>query len=154
LIPLGAAIAAQHGDSLAGPDLTIAPPETWFALVRDFAVTTMLAEIREDLAVLGVKHDVFTSERALLESGATDAAIATLQADGLIYEGTLEPPKGKLPDDWEPREQTLFRSTRFGDDVDRPLRKSDGSNTYFANDIAYHADKAARGAIMAAMSAG
>jgi arginyl-tRNA synthetase len=146
LVPLGAALAAQHGGSLAGPDLTIAPPETWFALVRDFAVTTMLAEIREDLAVLGVKHDVFTSERALLESGATDAAIATLQADGLIYEGTLEPPKGKLPDDWEPREQTLFRSTRFGDDVDRPLRKSDGSNTYFANDIAYHADKAARGA--------
>ena len=106
----------------------------------------MLAEIREDLALLGVKHDIFSSERALLESGATDAAIATLQSDGLIYEGTLEPPKGKLPDDWEPREQTLFRSTQFGDDVDRPLRKSDGTNTYFANDIAYHADKAARGA--------
>jgi arginyl-tRNA synthetase len=146
LIPLGAALAAEHGDRLAGPGLTIAPPATWFALVRDFSVSTMLGEIRDDLAVLGVKHDVFTSERALLESGATDAAIATLQADGLIYEGTLEPPKGKLPDDWEPREQTLFRSTQFGDDVDRPLRKSDGTNTYFANDIAYHADKAARGA--------
>jgi arginyl-tRNA synthetase len=146
LVPLGASLATAHGGTLAGPGLTIAPPATWFALVRDFAVTTMLAEIREDLAVLGVKHDVFTSERALLESGATDTAIATLQADGLIYEGTLEPPKGKLPDDWEPREQTLFRSTQFGDDVDRPLRKSDGTNTYFANDIAYHADKAARGA--------
>jgi arginyl-tRNA synthetase len=146
LVPLGQALAAEHGVSLAGPGLTIAPPDTWFGLVRDFAITTMLAQIRGDLAVLGVRHDVFTSERALLESGATDAAIATLQADGLIYEGTLEPPKGKLPDDWEPREQTLFRSTQFGDDVDRPLRKSDGSNTYFANDIAYHADKAARGA--------
>ena len=76
-------------------------------------------------------------------SGAVDATIARLQSDGLIYEGTLEPPKGKLPEDWEAREQTLFRATRFGDDVDRPLRKSDGSNTYFANDIAYHADKIA-----------
>jgi arginyl-tRNA synthetase len=146
LIPLGQALATQYGDSLAGPGLAIAPQAVWFALVRDFSVATMLGEIRDDLTLLGVKHDVFTSERALLESGATDAAIATLQADGLIYEGTLEPPKGKLPDDWEPREQTLFRSTQFGDDVDRPLRKSDGTNTYFANDIAYHADKAARGA--------
>ncbi|MGI4939973.1 MAG: arginine--tRNA ligase, partial [Janthinobacterium lividum] len=146
LIPLGTALAAEHGAGLAGPGLTIAPPATWFTLVRDYAVGTMLNEIRDDLAVLGVRHDVFTSERALLESGATDTAIATLQADGLIYEGTLEPPKGKLPDDWEKREQTLFRSTQFGDDVDRPLRKSDGANTYFANDIAYHADKAARGA--------
>jgi arginyl-tRNA synthetase len=146
LIPLGEALAAQHGDALAGPGRTMAPAALWFDTVRSFAVSTMLADIRQDLALLGVRHDVFTSERALLESGATDAAIATLQADGLIYEGTLEPPKGKLPDDWEPREQTLFRSTRFGDDTDRPLRKSDGSNTYFANDIAYHADKAARGA--------
>ena len=126
--------------------MTIAPQASWFGLVRDFAVATLLAEIKEDLAVLGVRHDVFSSERALLESGATDAAIGSLQQDGLLYEGTLEPPKGKLPDDWEPREQTLFRATRFGDDVDRPLRKSDGTNTYFANDIAYHADKAARGA--------
>ena len=146
LIPLGQALAAEHGDRLAGPGGAIADPALWFEAVRSFAVAAMLAAIREDLAALGVRHDVFTSERALLLSGATDAAIATLQADGLIYEGTLEPPKGKLPDDWEPREQTLFRATRFGDDVDRPLRKSDGSNTYFANDIAYHADKAARGA--------
>jgi arginyl-tRNA synthetase len=106
----------------------------------------MMAGIREDLALLGVGQDVFSSERALLESGAVDRAIAALDAKGLIYEGVLEPPKGKTPEDWEPRPQTLFRATDFGDDVDRPLRKSDGSNTYFANDIAYHADKIARGA--------
>ena len=91
-------------------------------------------------------HDVFFSERALLADGAADATIATLTHKGLIYEGVLEPPKGKTPDDWEPRAQTLFRATQFGDDVDRPLKKSDGTNTYFANDIAYHADKMARGA--------
>ena len=105
-----------------------------------------MASVREDLAALGVEHDVFTSERALLEGGAAERAIADLDRRGLIYEGVLEPPKGKTPDDWEPRPQTLFRATQFGDDVDRPLRKSDGSNTYFANDIANHADKAARGA--------
>jgi arginyl-tRNA synthetase len=88
---------------------------------------------------------VFSSERALAEAGAADVTIDLLQAAGLIYEGVLEPPKGKAPEDWEPREQTLFRATQFGDDVDRPLRKSDGSATYFANDIAYHADKIARG---------
>jgi arginyl-tRNA synthetase len=81
----------------------------------------------------------------MIDSGAADAAIQWLQTQGLIYEGVLDPPKGKTPDDWEPRPQTLFRSTQFGDDVDRPLRKSDGSNTYFANDIAYHADKLKRG---------
>ncbi len=88
---------------------------------------------------------MFSSERALIESGAVDASIEWLQTQGLIYEGVLDPPKGKTPDDWEPRPQTLFRATQFGDDVDRPLRKSDGSNTYFANDIAYHADKMRRG---------
>ncbi len=105
----------------------------------------MMTEVREDLRLLGVQQDIFTSERDLVASGAADTVIAKLQADGLIYEGVLEPPKGKTPDDWEPRPQTLFRSTNFGDDVDRPLRKSDGSNTYFANDIAYHADKIGRG---------
>jgi len=104
-----------------------------------------MRETREDLAMLGVHQDIFTSERALVETGAADAIIEKLRTDGLIYEGVLEPPKGKTPDDWEARPQTLFRSTKFGDDVDRPLRKSDGSNTYFANDIAYHADKIARG---------
>jgi arginyl-tRNA synthetase len=146
LVPLGDALARAHGDALAGPGLAIADPASWFDEVREFAVGEMMAMIRDDLAALGVRHDVFTSEQALLESGAVDAAIERLRAHGLIYEGVLEPPKGKLPDDWEPREQTLFRATRFGDDVDRPLRKSDGSNTYFANDIAYHADKIARGA--------
>ncbi|HTI82202.1 MAG TPA: arginine--tRNA ligase, partial [Acetobacteraceae bacterium] len=94
---------------------------------------------------LGVRHDVFGSERSMIESGAVNAAIEWLQTKGLIYEGVLDPPKGKTPDDWEPRPQTLFRATQFGDDVDRPLRKSDGSNTYFSNDIAYHADKINRG---------
>jgi arginyl-tRNA synthetase len=145
LIPLGAGLAAAHGPAFAGPDLTIADPAGWLTPFRDHAMATLLAEIKHDLARLGVHQDVFTSERDILNSGAADAAIALLDAKGLIYQGILEPPKGKLPDDWEPREQTLFASTRFGDDVDRPLRKSDGSNTYFANDIGYHNDKLARG---------
>ncbi len=146
LIPIGQDLAARHGGSLAGPDATIAPPTAWVDTVRDFAIERMLAAIRADLAALGVVHDVFTSERAVLETGAVDRTIDTLRAKNLIYEGVLEPPRGKTPEDWEPRDQTLFRATEFGDDVDRPLRKSDGTNTYFANDIAYHADKMARGA--------
>lgn len=144
LIPVGLQLAAAEGASLAD-DGDIAAPHIWLDKVRDFAVAEMLAAIREDLALLGVQQDVFTSERALVEAGAADQAIEKLRVAGLIYEGVLEPPRGKTPDDWEPRPQTLFRSTAFGDDVDRPLRKSDGSNTYFANDIAYHADKIARG---------
>jgi arginyl-tRNA synthetase len=105
----------------------------------------MLVMIREDLAALGVKHDVFVSERGLVEAGKVDAALEFLESRGLIYEGVLEPPKGKVPDDWEPRPQVLFRATQFGDDVDRPLKKSDGSWTYFASDIAYHLDKYRRG---------
>lgn len=146
LIPVGAALFQEFGASLASADLAVAPAETWFETVRDRALTLMMAEIREDLALLGVQQKVFSSEAALLASGATNRVISELEAKGLIYEGILEPPKGKTPDDWEPRPQTLFRATDFGDDVDRPLRKSDGSNTYFANDIAYHADKIARGA--------
>jgi arginyl-tRNA synthetase len=145
LVPVGEGLARDHGTALAGPGLTIADPALWMDIVRDRALADMLASIRADLEALRVRFDVFTSERALAKAGATDAVIARLARDGLIYEGTLEPPKGKLPDDWEAREQTLFRSTKFGDDVDRPLRKSDGSNTYFANDIAYHADKLDRG---------
>lgn len=145
LIPVGAALAETHGKALAGADGAPADPSLWFDTVRETAVAMMMAAIREDLALLGVTHDVFFSERTLVESGAADRQIEALAARGLIYEGVLEPPKGKTPDDWEPRAQTLFRATEFGDDVDRPLRKSDGSNTYFANDIAYHADKVARG---------
>jgi arginyl-tRNA synthetase len=105
----------------------------------------MMALIRADLALLGISHDVFVSERELVEEGTVAECLAELEQRGLIYVGVLEAPKGKLPDDWEPRAQTLFRATRFGDDVDRPLRKSDGSWTYFAADIAYHRDKYRRG---------
>src|SRR5947209_2009391 len=119
------------------------PEVVWLGPVRDFAIAEMMALIRDDLAALGVGFDAFVSEREL--SGAVDAALAALTERGLIYEGVLEPPKGKLPDDWEPRPQTLFRATQFGDEVDRPLKKSDGSSTYFAGDIAYHDDKFRRG---------
>jgi arginyl-tRNA synthetase len=146
LIPVGEALYEHYGATLATPDLGVADPAIWFDRVRTLALSVMMREIREDLSLLGVRQEVFSSERALLESGAVDRVIADLGAKGLIYEGVLDPPKGKTPEDWEPRPQTLFRATEFGDDVDRPLRKSDGSNTYFANDIAYHADKIARGA--------
>jgi arginyl-tRNA synthetase len=118
----------------------------WLAPLRDFAVAEMLRLIRDDLALLGVRHDVFVSERALAESGAIDECLRLLDERGLIYKGVLDPPKGKPPpEDWEPRPLTLFRATRFGDDVDRPVRRSDGSLTYFAPDIAYHRDKFLRG---------
>ena len=119
----------------------------WLPVVRQATVDAMMAMIREDLALLGVKHDLFSSERALTSGGhdRVAEAITWLTNKGLIYEGKLAPPKGQLPEDWEDREQTLFRSTEFGDDVDRPLKKSDGSYTYFASDIAYHYDKYLRG---------
>ena len=145
LIPVGQSLAQAHGVALATSDKTIAAPDVWLDIVRDFTIDAMMRDVREDLALLGIQQDVFTSERVLVASGAADSIIDKLDADGLIYEGVLDPPKGRTPDDWEPRPQTLFRATKFGDDVDRPLRKSDGSNTYFANDIAYHADKVARG---------
>ena len=145
LIPIGQRLAEQYGASLAQPDGGIAAPKVWLDIVRDFTIEAMMQEIREDLHLLGVEQDVFSSERALIDTGAVDASIEWLQTQGLIYQGVLDPPKGKTPDDWEPRPQTLFRATQFGDDVDRPLRKSDGSNTYFANDIAYHAGKVNRG---------
>ncbi len=145
LIPVGEQLAADHGAALATLDKTVADTPLWIDTVRDITIAAMLREIKEDLALLGVQQDIFSSERDLVASGAADRVIADLEEDGLIYEGVLEPPKGKTPDDWEPRPQTLFRSTGFGDDVDRPLRKSDGTNTYFANDIAYHADKINRG---------
>jgi arginyl-tRNA synthetase len=145
LIPIGERLAQHYGASLALPNGGIAAPDVWLGIVRDFTIDAMMQEIHEDLHLLGVDQDVFSSERTMVESGAVDAAVEWLQTQALIYQGILDPPKGKTPDDWEPRPQTLFRSTQFGDDVDRPLRKSDGSNTYFANDIAYHADKLNRG---------
>jgi arginyl-tRNA synthetase len=140
LIPVGEALKAKYGTSLLDK-----PEADWLAEIRDFATEAMMAMIRDDLALLGVKMDVFSSEKALYGTGKIEAAIDTLRGMGLIYEGTLEPPKGKLPEDWEEREQTLFRSTAHGDDVDRPVKKSDGAWTYFAPDIAYHYDKVTRG---------
>jgi arginyl-tRNA synthetase len=140
LIPAAEALAEREG-----PKWLEAPEADWLAPVRAYAVEAMMDIIRDDLRAIGIEYDVFTSERALVAAGAVDAALANLEGRGLIYTGTLEPPKGKTPDDWEPREQTLFRATDFGDEVDRPLKKSDGSWTYFATDIAYHNDKFARG---------
>jgi arginyl-tRNA synthetase len=137
---VGAAIAKRDGARWIDK-----PEADWLPEMRAFAISTLMAGIRADLDVLGVHIEVFSSERALLDSGAVDRAFAELSRQGLIYRGRLEPPKGKKPDDWEDREQILFRSTQFGDDVDRPLKKSDGSWTYFANDIAYHHDKFMRG---------
>ncbi len=145
LIPIGQALAEAHGTALAEDGARPAAPDRWFTLVREFAVARMMEGIREDLSALGVAHGVFTSEAKVLADGVTDRAISELESKGLLYEGVLEPPKGKLPEDWEARPQTLFKSTEFGDDVDRPLRKSDGSNTYFANDIGYHLNKVERG---------
>ncbi|MGP1356605.1 arginine--tRNA ligase [Roseicyclus sp.] len=140
LVPVGEALKARVGDAYLGKD-----EGDWLAPIRDFATEAMMALIREDLRLLGVEMDVFYSEKSLYGTGRIEAAIADLRGKGLIYEGTLEPPKGKTPEDWEPRVQTLFRSTDYGDDVDRPVMKSDGSWTYFAPDIAYHFDKIERG---------
>jgi arginyl-tRNA synthetase len=149
LVPVGEALKAKYGDSLAERDSSGAiegkPLDEWLPAVRDFTVDAMMALIRADLAAISIEHDVFTYEHKIVQTGAIDAVLKRLDAAGLIYVGTLEPPKGKLPEDWEPRAQTLFRSTGFGDDVDRPLKKSDGSWTYFAADIAYHGDKLRRG---------
>ncbi|GLK80642.1 arginine--tRNA ligase [Methylopila turkensis] len=141
LKPVGAELAAR-----VGPALRDRPEGDWLPLVRDAAIAAMMDMIRDDLAALNIRHDVFFSERALHgEGGAIDATVATLEEKGLVYEGRLPPPKGELPDDWEEREQTLFRATDFGDDVDRPLKKSDGSYTYFAADVAYFRSKFERG---------
>jgi arginyl-tRNA synthetase len=113
--------------------------------VRGKAIAMMMALIREDLAALNIKQEVFASEKELHESGQVKGTIAELRARDLVYQGTLPPPKGELPEDWEDREQTLFRTTGFGDDIDRPLLKSDGSYTYFASDVAYSRNKIQRG---------
>jgi arginyl-tRNA synthetase len=140
LIPVGEALKREFGDAFLNQ-----PESVWLSQVREFAAQAMMAMIRDDLALLGVRMDIFSSEKAVAASGNVEKAIAVLKSMGLIYEGTLDPPKGELPDDWEPRKQTLFRSTAYGDDVDRPVQKSDGSWTYFAPDIAYHWDKVTRG---------
>lgn len=140
LVAVGEQLKEKFGDQFLNED-----EEAWLPIIRPFAIDAMMALIRTDLAALGVHHDVFSSERALVENNAVDKAIAHLEGLDLIYTGVLEPPKGKTPEDWEPRPQLLFKASDFGDDVDRPLKKSDGSNTYFANDIAYHFDKYQRG---------
>ncbi|AKS46413.1 arginyl-tRNA synthetase [Octadecabacter temperatus] len=140
LIAAGEALKAKVGDAYVGKG-----EDVWLADVREFGTEAMMDMIRDDLASIGVKMDVFYSEKSLYGTGRIEAAIDDLKGKGLIYRGTLEPPKGKLPEDWEAREQTLFKSTEFGDDVDRPIQKSDGAWTYFAPDIAYHFDKVSRG---------
>ena len=141
LIAPAQALAARDGNIWQG-----APESEWLEPCRAFAVAAMLDLIRADLAGLGIAFDTFRSERELVAGGGVEEALRVLAERGLVYTGVLEPPKGKPPpEDWEPRPQTLFRSTQFGDDVDRPLRKSDGSWTYFATDIAYHLDKYRRG---------
>ncbi len=142
LKPVGEALATKFGKTLLGK-----PEAEWLVPVRDFALAAMMDLIRDDLAQLGIKHDVFFSERSLTQGG-TDvvaATIADLRAKGHVIQGRLEPPKGEVNPDWEDREQTLFKSTAFGDDADRALLKSDGSYTYFAPDIAYHKTKWDRG---------
>jgi arginyl-tRNA synthetase len=141
LKPVGKALAAAHGRALLE-----VPQEHWLPLVRDAAVAAMLETIREDLAALGIRHDVFFSERSLTrDRDEVRAAVAQLRSKGWVYQGRLQKPKGHDDAEWEDREQTLFRSTAFGDDVDRALMKSDGSYTYFATDLAYHYNKLRRG---------
>ena len=140
LKPVGAALAGEHGRKFVG----VAETE-WLAIFRDKAIAMMMDLIREDLAALNIQHEVFFSERSAHDSGAVKIAIGRLEAVGHIFKGKLDKPKGEVPEDWEDREQTLFRATTFGDDVDRPLMKSDGSYTYFASDVAYSNDKISRG---------
>ena len=140
LVPVGQVLVERYGSDLVGK-----PESAWLPEVREIATEAMMELIRADLALLGVEMDNFFSEKGLYGTGQIEAALATLDDRGLIYEGVLEPPKGKMPEDWEPREQTLFRSTAYGDDVDRPVKKSDGGWTYFAPDIAYHYNKIERG---------
>ncbi|WP_439529180.1 arginine--tRNA ligase [Pannonibacter sp.] len=145
LKPVGAALAAAHGNALLAMD-----EAAWMAIVKAATIDAMMALIREDLAQLNVRHEVFFSERTLHDRSADgvseiDRMLDKLRTRGLVYEGTLPPPKGELPDDWEDREQTLFRATDYGDDIDRPLKKSDGSYTYFAADVAYFLSKYERG---------
>ena len=136
LVEVGERLAAAYGEAFLDADET-----AWLEPVRSFTIEAMMDGVRADLDRLGISMDRFSSERALVDSGAVAAAIERLTNEGHVYRGILEPPKGKEPEDWEPREQLLFRASAFGDDTDRPLQKSDGSWTYFASDVAYHMDK-------------
>ncbi|PDT02421.1 arginine--tRNA ligase [Rhizobium chutanense] len=142
LVPVGQSLAADYGVRLHNM-----PEDQWMPIVKDRTIDAMMVMIREDLAALNVHHDIFFSERTLHANGAAAirTAINDLTFKGYVYKGTLPPPKGQLPEDWEDREQTLFRSTEVGDDMDRPLIKSDGSYTYFAADVAYFKNKFDRG---------
>ncbi len=140
LKPVGEALVRDYGTSLRDK-----PESAWLPVVREVTMDMMMDMIRADLAALNIRQEVFFSEKSLHESGAVAETIADLRAKGLVYQGTLPPPKGEVPEDWEDREQTLFRATQFGDDVDRPLLKSDGAYTYFASDVAYSRNKIARG---------
>lgn len=139
LKPVGAALAAEYGNALLGR-----PESEWLPPVRARAIAAMLEMIRADLAKLGIAHDLFSSEAELQAAGKPEQAEVRLRADGLVYDGVLEAPKGETPEDWEPVELPLFRASQFGDDQDRPIKKSDGSWTYFGADLAYHAEKASR----------
>ncbi|MFL2809884.1 MAG: arginine--tRNA ligase [Paracoccaceae bacterium] len=139
LIPVGLSLKESFGDLFVEADEV-----EWLPKFRTHAVKSMMDLIQSDLLSLGIKMDIFYSEKSLYGTGRIEAALNELGAKGLIYEGYLEPPKGKLPEDWEPRKQTLFKSSEYGDDVDRPVKKSDGQWTYFAPDIAYHYDKITR----------
>ena len=141
LVSVGHALAEKFGDRWLDQ-----PEEAWLKPVREEATAAMMALIKADLAALGIAHDVFSSELALHDSDQVAGAIEVLRSKGLIYTGVLEPPKGKKPADWKPREQLLFRATELGEEADQPLTKADGSSTYFAADIAYHYDKVRRGA--------
>ena len=140
LVPAGKELAQRDAKKWVDKE-----EKEWLAEFRKFAVAAMLNLIKDDLKTLGVKQDVFFSEKEMVDSGGVHKVIEELKTQNLVYMGVLEPPKGKLPDDWEPREQLLFKAKDFGDDVDRPLQKSDGSFTYFASDIAYHLNKYHRG---------
>jgi arginyl-tRNA synthetase len=140
LSDVGESLQQIYGRTLLSQDR-----EAWLPKVREFTVDAMMEMIKSDLAIMNIQHDMFVSERKITEAGKVADAIDALDRMGFIYEGVLEAPKGKAPDDWEPRPQTLFKSTEFGDDADRAVKKSDGSWTYFAPDIAYHYDKCKRG---------
>ncbi|WP_373504484.1 arginine--tRNA ligase [Aestuariivirga sp.] len=140
LKPVGQALAAEHGRSLLDLD-----EAEWLPVVRQRAMAMMMDLIRDDLASLNIRQEVFFSEKSLHDSGEVAETIDELRAGGHVYQGSLPPPKGEVPEDWEDREQTLFRATDFGDDIDRPLLKSDGSYTYFASDVAYSRNKIRRG---------